>query len=95
MHFYLLGMHLSAEWEDEKLKEYYDKYAPMLTIHVGNHFSDKFVPLCHLDYFINGDEPEVNCQIYFSHFLFFQELNFVFSSFRDAFASELHIEGQK
>ena len=37
----------------------YDKYAPMLKIrddHVDNHFNEKFVPLCHVDYFINGDE---------------------------------------
>ena len=36
----------------------YDKYAPMLTIrddHVDNNFSGKFVPLCHVDYFINDD----------------------------------------
>ena len=23
--------------------------------HVDNHFGDKFVPLCHICYFINGD----------------------------------------
>ena len=36
----------------------YDKYVPMLTIrdgHVDNHFSDKFVFLYHVDYFINSD----------------------------------------
>ena len=36
----------------------YDKYVPMLTIrddYVDNHFSDKFVPIYHVDYFINGD----------------------------------------
>ena len=30
----------------------------MLTIkddHVDNHFSDKFIPPCHVGYFINGD----------------------------------------
>ena len=34
----------------------------MLTIrddHVDNHFSDKFVTLCHVDYFINGDEQKL------------------------------------
>jgi len=39
--------------------KYYDKYALMLAIHVDNHFSDKFVPLCHVDYFINGDERKL------------------------------------
>ena len=36
----------------------YDKYTPMLIIRdnqVDNHFSDKFVPLGHINYFINGD----------------------------------------
>ena len=35
----------------------YDKYVPMLAIrdcHVDNHFSDTFVPLYHVDYFVNG-----------------------------------------
>ena len=35
----------------------YDKYVPM-TIrddHVHNYFNDKFVPLCYVGYFINGD----------------------------------------
>ena len=27
--------------------------------HVGNHFSDKFVPLCQIGYFINGDRQEL------------------------------------
>ena len=55
MYFHLLGTHLSAESEDEKLKKYYAKYAPMLAIHVDNHFSDKFVLLCHVGDFVNGD----------------------------------------
>ena len=36
----------------------YDKYVPMLTIrndHINNHFSDKFIPLYHISYFINDD----------------------------------------
>ena len=36
----------------------YDKYVPILTIrvgHIGNHFSEKFVSLCHVGYFINDD----------------------------------------
>ena len=34
----------------------------MLTIrddHVGNHFNDKFIPLCHVGYFINGYERKL------------------------------------
>ena len=49
---------MSAEWEDEKSKNLYDKYAPMLAIrddHIDNHLSDKFVLLCHVGYFINDD----------------------------------------
>ena len=64
----------------------------MLTIrddYADNHFSDKFVSPCHLDYFIN---TKFNSQIYLSHFLHFQRLNFVFSYFRDAFVNELHLE---
>ena len=42
-------------------KKYYmtNMHVPMLTIrydHVINNFSDKFVLLCHVGYFINGDE---------------------------------------
>ena len=62
MHFHLLGAYLSVVWEDEKSKKYYDKYVPMLIIrdsHVDNHFSDKFVPLCHVGYFINGDRRKL------------------------------------
>ena len=36
----------------------YNKDVLILAIrddHVDNYFSDKFVPLCHVDYFINGD----------------------------------------
>jgi len=47
--------------------------------HVDNHFSDKFVSMCHVNYFINSDDG-VNDQIYLSHFLYFLRLNFVFSS---------------
>ena len=36
-------------------KKYYDKYAPILAIHVDNHFSDKFISPCQVDYFINGN----------------------------------------
>lgn len=35
-----------------------DKYVPMLVsrdTHVGNYF-DKFIPLCQVGYFIEGDE---------------------------------------
>ena len=27
--------------------------------HVNHNFSDKFVPLCHINYFINGDERKL------------------------------------
>jgi len=36
-------------------KKYYNKYVSMPTIQVCNHFSDKFVPPCHVGYFINDD----------------------------------------
>ena len=49
-------MYLSAEWENEKSKKYYDKYVSILTIHVDNHLSDKFVSPYHVGYFINGDK---------------------------------------
>jgi len=61
--------------------------------HVDNHFNDKFVSLCHVGYFINGDRWKLTVE--YSHFLHFQGLNFIFSSFRDSFISKLHIEGQK
>ena len=31
----------------------------MLTIHIGHHFSDKFVLLCYVNDFINGDERKL------------------------------------
>jgi len=37
-------------------KKYYDKYVPMLTIHVGKHFNDKFIFLYHVGDFINSDK---------------------------------------
>jgi len=43
------------EMRNKKSRKYYDKYALMLTIHVDNHFTDKFVPPCHVGYFISGD----------------------------------------
>ena len=60
------------EWEDEVRKILYDKYTPMLIIrddHVDNHFSDKFVALCHVDYFINDDQRKlttryIDCTFY-------------------------------
>ena len=48
-----------GRWKVKKIL--YDKYDPILTIrdgHVGNHFSDKFVPKCHVGYFINGDRQK-------------------------------------
>ena len=38
---------------------------------------------------------KINGRIYLSHFLHFQGLNFVFSSFKDAFVNKLHIEETK
>ena len=37
----------------------------MLTIrdgHVDNHFNDKFVPLCRVGYFINGDRRKLTAR---------------------------------
>ena len=37
----------------------------MLTIrdgHIDNYFSDKFVPLCQVCYFINGDERKLTVE---------------------------------
>ena len=51
--------HLSADWEDKKSKKYYDKYASMLAIHIGNDFTDKFVLPYHVGYFINGDKRKL------------------------------------
>ena len=66
----------------------------MLTIrdgHVDNHFSDKFVHLCHVGYFINADRRKLTVEYICCTFYTFGD-NFVFSSFRDAFFSELHIK---
>jgi len=55
----------------------------MLTIrddHIDNYFSDKFVHLYHVDYFINGDRQKLMTgYIYYTFTL--SGLNFVFSSF--------------
>ena len=61
--------------------------------HVDDHFSDKFVPMCHVDYFINSDGWKLMARYICCIFLQLWRLNFVFSSFRDAFVSELHIKG--
>ena len=48
-----------SEVERRKVKKILcDKYALMLAIrddHLDNHFTNKFVPLCHVHYFINSD----------------------------------------
>jgi len=71
--------------ERRKVKKIlYDKYVPILTIrddYVDNHFSDKFVSICHVDYFINGDGRKLTVG-YLWHFLPFQGLNFVFFIFQ-------------
>jgi len=66
----------------------------MLAIQVGNHFGDEFAPPCQVGYFINSEERKLT-DIYLSHFLHFQILNFLFPSFKDVFMSELHIKEQK
>ena len=53
---YLL-IHENGKTKSKKIL--YDKYVHMLTIrdgHIDNHFSDKFVSLCHVDYFINDNK---------------------------------------
>ena len=60
--------------------------------HVDNYFSDKFVPQCHINYFISGDRWKLTARYICHTFYTFQRLNFVFSSFRDTFISELHIQ---
>ena len=64
----------------------------MLTIrddYLDNYLSDKFVYLCHVDWFINNDGRKLAG--YICHLLHFRGLNFSFSSFKDAFVNELHI----
>ena len=43
--------------------------------HVDNHFSDKFISLCHVCYFINGDGwkliVEYICHIFYTKFCIF------------------------
>ena len=60
LHFHLLGMHLSARWKDKRSKKIlYDKYVLILTIrygHVDNHFTNKFILICQIGYFMNDDE---------------------------------------
>ena len=54
----------------------YDKYAPMLAIrddHVVNHFSDKFVLLCHVGYFINGDRRKLIVEYIYRTFYTFED----------------------
>ena len=40
------------------MNAFVSKYISMPAIrddYVDNHFTNKFIPLCHIDYFINGD----------------------------------------
>ena len=53
MHFHILGTHLSAGEKTKSKKKILWQICPYFE-HARNHFSDKFIPLCH-DYFINGD----------------------------------------
>ena len=66
-------MHLSAESKDKKSKKYYDKYASILAIHVDNHFSDKFVLLCHVGDFINGDRRKLTAKYICRTFYIFRD----------------------
>ena len=64
-----------SEWKDESKKILYDKYVLMLTIkddHADNHFSDKFVPLCHIGNFINSDERKLMAKYIYHTFYIFE-----------------------
>ena len=80
------------------LKILYNKYVPMMTIrfgHVDNHFSDKFIPLCHVDYFINADRQKLMV-VYICHtFLHFHGLNFVFFIFQGRICQQITHPGIK
>ena len=66
----------------------------MLTIQVGNYFSDKFVPPCYVSYFINTDGRKLMFEYICRTFYIFNELNFIFLSFNNLFITELYIETQ-
>ena len=60
----------------EVKKILYDKYVPMVTIkddHVDNHYTDKFVHLCHVDYFINGDGQKITTGYIYHTFYTFED----------------------
>ena len=62
----------------------YDKYSSMLAIrdyHVNNYFNDKFVFLCHVGYFINGDGWKLNIFIIFFIFLRNKFYIFIFQGY--------------
>jgi len=59
-----------------KVKKYYDKYISMLTIrddYVDNYFSDKFVLLCHIGYFTNGDRRKLTVGYIYHTFYTFMD----------------------
>ena len=64
-HISITIFYFQWKWKQKTVKPntpLYDKYVPMLAIkdgHVDNHFSDKFVPLCHVAYFINDDRRKL------------------------------------
>jgi len=58
--FYIFIFQKCISHRSEKMKSkkiLYDKYAPIAIRddHVDNHFIDKFLSMCHVGYFINGD----------------------------------------
>ena len=58
------------------------------TVTLINHFDDKFIFMRHVPYFIKW-WTEFNNPIYLLHFLQFQKLNFIFSSFKNTFINKL------
>ena len=87
--FSSFGNALVSEVGRRKVKKIlYDKYVHMLTIkddHVDGHFSDKFVFLCHVRYFINGDGRKLTAKYIYHIFYTFRDYIFYF------YLSEIHL----
>jgi len=79
-------------WSNENLLTF---WSSLFTSHVDNHFCDIFVPLCHINSFINGNRQKLTdewiCRTYFH----FRGLKFEFSPFEDKFVSALHSHRRK
>ena len=76
MYFHLSGTHASGVRRRKVKKILYDKYVPMLAIrddYVHHHFSDKFFPLCHIDYSINSDGWKLTVEYIYSTFYTFED----------------------